>query len=328
MYCGILNVEMNTPFRSFEWFDAMSRQGSELSRTSFNTARTDNQIYYECEEPEYFENETDLPFIRGINYNSDKSVTYKFPKMISRSKSMHKSDGLYKLSNKSSSDRFQERNRSKTTPCKELMLGFMDNITSNDEFIVEPLFGEFFTNKKDIFSKNLAPNMELISEENNENIVNTQDGFECFGDDKPKINSTNTVCEKYLFIGSNYIEQNHEKKQENYLQACDSERNCLKGSRVKLDGKILLEAIPLPYPQRSGGKNTLKASAISTETASQSIDYALSIDQNKNLYEKKLLIEPTNIFVEGEIDTRRVSNRSDCIFSALLHLKNVCCLSD
>lgn len=319
---------MNTPLRSFEWFDAISRQDSELSRTSFNTARTDNPIYYECEELECEEHETNLSFVRGINYNSGKSVIYRFPKMISRSetKSTYKSDDKYKLSNKSSPDQFQGRNRSKTTPHKELMFGFVENITSSDEFIIEPLFDEFFSNKRDLFSKNLTPKMELISEESNENIVSTQYGPECYKDDKSKLNGTNTISERYFFIGSNGIDQNHEKIQGSYLQECDSEKNRPTGSRTRFDGKIpLLEAIPSSY--RSGGRNILRAKALSAEITSQQIEYTANIDKNKNIIEKQLLIGLPNIFVEGETDARRESYHSDCVFSALLCFKNICCLA-
>ncbi|KAH8581858.1 uncharacterized protein ELE39_001988 [Cryptosporidium sp. chipmunk genotype I] len=322
---------MDSEFNSFEWFDAISRQGSKLSRTSFNTAKTDYSIYFECSEfEEYIENEIELSRDESKEYcDCKKSITIKLPEIIPRSKtkSTYKSDACFKFSNKYNKGKLYEKNRSKTTPYKKYISGIIDNTSSDDFFFIEHSGNEFVDNS--ILSSNiLSPKIKLKKEGNNFQTTSSENGLlNSLNDIKPFPNSTDSQIENYFFIESFQDIENHRKKRgASFQEFCHSENDqSLKSFETKLDNGRS------PIETRLSNSFTVRKSfngkATSTVSTFRTTDSTLSIEKNKNI-NKKLYIDLPTIFLEGETDINRKNSRSNCILSTFLNCKNICCLVD
>ncbi|OII71808.1 uncharacterized protein cubi_00616 [Cryptosporidium ubiquitum] len=323
---------MDTQFHSFEWYDAISRQGSKFSRTSFNTARTDHSIYYECEEFEdNIKSELDSSCNQSKNYCSfKKSVTIKFPEVFPRSetRSTNKSEGYCKLSNRCSKGQLNERIRSKTAPHKKFVFDFIDNISYENVFFIQPS-GNEFPNNTNSLSKNSITKTEFTQKEN-ERTISSRNVFENFSKDtEPSSVSTDSLIEKYIFTqGNQDIYDSLEKEQEICLQkSCSENAQSLESFEVDLNEKRpVLEIRSFSY--NTINRTLFNIKALSIKSASKVTESIPNVEKNKNFDIKQLHIDLPNIFVEGETEIRRKYCQSDCIFSKFLNCKNMCCLLD
>ncbi|KAJ1609310.1 hypothetical protein OJ253_1594 [Cryptosporidium canis] len=318
---------MNTPRYSHELIDATSRQCSEFSRASFITARTDNPIYYDCEELEYFEHEIDSYSTPNLNYKSLASQTFRLPRITPRSetKSTYKSDCISKHSNKYCIGKIQEINRSRTTPYKKSMFGPIDHLCSNDELVAQQ-FNECSLYKNGLQSSDITPKIELIKNENIGNIISTTSGSKCArNSDKSRTSSITHLNTTYSSVGSCEICQNPEKKQEINLQIYS---NKAKSHTAEPNIQYNKEISPNEVIKVDNSKFVnLSRKEVSAKNSYKPIEFTVNI--NKNKIKKQLSFGLPSVFLEGEVDNIRGGNhRSNCIFSILLHFKNICCLVD
>lgn len=322
---------MDTQVHSFEWFDAISRQGSKFSRASFNTAKTDCSIYYECNEFEdHVGNEINFYCDQSENYsNFKKSVTIKFPKFFPRSetRSTYRSDDYFKYSDKSSKVEFNERDRSKTAPYKKCMFDLINDISYENNFLTKPSENELINDN--LITNNLAPKVKLAKENNNRYIMKSKNSSENFYEDNETLPiNIDSSIERCIIIESDQNIDNLNKEKETHLQKSYHLENNqpLELFEIKLNRKPTLETKSYFYNTVNGKSFNMEILPI--EGTSKITESTLNIQKNQNLNIKKLYIDLPTFFVEGKVDIKRKNGRSDCIFSMFLNCKNICFLAD
>lgn len=321
---------MNTESSSFEWLDVISRQGSKLSRTSFNTARTDLSIYYECNElEEYIEDEIELPSDKSEEYfDFKKSVTTKFTEVFPRSKtrSTYISDAYHGFSNNYDKNKEHERIRSKTTPYKNNISDIISSALFRDVFLIENSEDVFIDNSN-LVSKKFNTKIKIIKEGNNFQSINSQDSFVNYlNDNTPSTHFTESQVKENLIKSSEDTDESHEKKQDSFQKSCNLENNQLFESfEVKLNSKRSIFETRQSY--NATNRNLFNSNPQLIESKSRTTDSKTNIEKNKD-FNSKLYIDLPTFFVEGETDINRKVSQSDCILSTFFNCKNICCLVD
>ncbi|KAK9173988.1 Uncharacterized protein cmbei_2002380 [Cryptosporidium meleagridis] len=321
---------MNTESSRFECFDVISRQGSKLSRTSFNTARTDFTIYYECDEfEESVENEIELPLDKSEGcFDFKKSVTTKFTEVVPRSKtrSTYISDAYCGFSNNCDKGKEYERIRSKTAPYRSNISGIISNTLFSDVFLIENNEDAFIDNSN-LDSNKFNPKIKIIKKGNNFQSVNSQDSFVNYlNDNPPFINYIEFQVKENLYKSSEDTDENHEKKQPSFQKLCDLENNQLfKSFEVKLNSKRSIFETRQSY--NATNQNLFNSNPQLIGSKPGTADFKLSIEKNKD-FNNKLYVDLPTIFVEGETNINSKVSQSDCILSTFFNCKNICCLVD
>lgn len=144
--------------QSYEWFDALSRQGSRLSRTSFQTAKTNYSICEEIDDSkDNFLNEiivAENKFRSATNYR--KSVTFKLPEIRNKLDTVCIRENEAKI----------QKLRFKTAPLKNLTLNLREQPTRQENVSIGSFFEERMRReRKDTLkdAKLKPPNIDSIT---------------------------------------------------------------------------------------------------------------------------------------------------------------------
>ncbi|KAF7457949.1 OB-fold nucleic acid binding domain protein [Cryptosporidium felis] len=307
----------------YEWFDAVSRQQSKLSKTSFYTAKTEQTIYDGKDELKNLEFEVESSDEKQSYENHPKEMaSFIFPVNKPRSKTINinNTDNFLNKIRKSSSNLSYNKNRSKTTPNRKLTSCLFES-----SFMKRgSLFGSNSNESVKIKNVNCYSSLEHPSTDSIQKLYISCDyaGSIRMYEKTPdfalgntgiskNINIETTSRKEQKFIYKSGIQIDKKFYLEND-QSCESpEINSLLKGMKELD---------FLYKNNSGHKTLTKELYSKTENSQ-------SCKNNIKETEKLFKLDLPSILIEDEGETYRVRSRIYSIFLSFLDCESACCFS-